>query len=175
MIGVLIMLGITTDRLKMIPLKAENLGLLIKDQKQLESNLSLNESSSILSQELKQAMEVRLSKVLTDEKNYFWCTNWIIVSKDINEIVGGIMIKGTPNDNGEVVIGYYTHFEHQGNGFMTEAVTNLKNWLLKQANVIYVIADTEKDNIGSHRVLEKTGAEMYKETEELFFWRFFTS
>ncbi|MER2049874.1 MAG: N-acetyltransferase, partial [Solibacillus sp.] len=79
------MLGITTDRLKMIPLKAENLGLLIKDQKQLESNLSLNESSSILSQELKQAMEVRLSKVLTDEKNYFWCTNWIIVSKDINE------------------------------------------------------------------------------------------
>lgn len=52
MIGVLIMLGITTDRLKMIPLKAENLGLLIKDQKQLESNLSLNESSSILSQEL---------------------------------------------------------------------------------------------------------------------------
>ncbi|WP_342573043.1 GNAT family N-acetyltransferase [Solibacillus sp. FSL K6-1781] len=55
---------------------------------------------------------------------------------------------------------------------MTEAVTNLKNWLLKQANVIYVIADTEKDNIGSHRVLEKTGAEIYKETEELFFGDF---
>lgn len=168
-------LGLNTDRLKIIPLKAENLALLIKDQKQMESNLSLNESNSILSQELKQAMEVRLSKVLADEKNYFWCTNWIIVSKDINEIVGGIMIKGTPNDNGEVVIGYYTIYEHQGNGFMTEAVTNLKNWLLNQADVIYVIADTEKDNIASHRVLEKNGAEMYKETEELFFWRFSTS
>ena len=42
------------------------------------------------------------------------------------------------------MIEYYTFFEHQGNGFMTEAVTNLKNWLLNQANVIYVIADTKK-------------------------------
>ncbi|WP_397538233.1 GNAT family N-acetyltransferase [Rummeliibacillus pycnus] len=114
-------------------------------------------------------------KFLADEKNYFWCTYWIIISKDINEIVGGIMIKGTPNDNGEVVIGYYTLFEHQGNDFMTEAIRYSKNWLLNQVNVIYVIVDKEKDNIASHRILEKIGTDMYKETEELFFWGFSTS
>jgi RimJ/RimL family protein N-acetyltransferase len=156
----------------MIPLSAENLRLLINDQKQMEINLSLYESKSDLSQELKQAMEVRLSKVLLHEQDYIWYTNWIIVLKEKNLIVGGLMIKGIPNENGEIVIGYYTISEYQGNGFMTEAIRNMKNWLLKQINVSYVIADTEKGNIASHRVLEKTGAEIFKETEELFFWRF---
>ena len=55
---------------------------------------------------------------------------------------------------------------------MTEAVSNLKNWLLSQPDVRFVIADTEKDNVASHRVLEKAGANMYQETEELYFWRF---
>ncbi|WP_107839218.1 GNAT family N-acetyltransferase [Metasolibacillus meyeri] len=164
---------LNTERLRIIALNAENLRLLISNQKQLESNLSLNESSTMLNQELKQAMEVRLSKVLMDDKQkYFWHTNWLIVSKDINKIIGGIMIKGPPNNNGEVVIGYYTNAEHQGNGFMTEAVGNFKNWLLTNDDVIYVIADTEKDNIASHKVLEKNNAELYKETEVLFFWRF---
>ena len=82
------------------------------------------------------------------------------------------MLKGLPNKDGEVVIGYYTLTEYQGNGYMTEAVSNLKNWLLSQPNVRFVIADTEKDNIASHKVLEKAGANMYQETEELYFWRF---
>lgn len=92
--------------------------------------------------------------------------------KDKNCTVGGIMLKGLPNENGEIVIGYYTLTEYQGNGYMTETINNMKNWLLNQSNVMYVIADTEKDNIPSHRVLEKSGAEMYKETDELYFWRF---
>ncbi|MQR94365.1 GNAT family N-acetyltransferase [Fictibacillus phosphorivorans] len=166
------MIEIFTERLRMISLSPDHLRLLSNDQKQLEINLSLHKSKSNLSQELKRAMEVRLSKALTDEQNYIWYTNWIIVPNNINEIVGGIMLKGTPNHKGEVVIGYYTHPEHQGYGYMTEAINGMKNWLLNQTNVRYVVADTEKDNIASHRVLEKTGAELYQETEELFYWRF---
>ena len=44
--------------------------------------------------------------------------------------------------------------------------------MLSQPDVRFVIADTEKDNIASHKVLEKAGANMYKETQELYFWRF---
>ncbi|MDM5188048.1 GNAT family N-acetyltransferase [Bacillus sp. DX4.1] len=166
------MIELNTERLRLIPLSAENLKLLIDNPKEMELRLSLSESDRFSSPELKQAMEIRLSELLVDEENYIWYTNWLIVSKDKNCNVGGIMIKGLPNENGEVVIGYYTLPKYQGNGYMTETINNMKNWLLNQSDVMYVIADTDKDNIPSHRILEKSGAEMYKETDELYFWRF---
>lgn len=166
------MIELDTERLRLIPLSAENLRLLIENPQKMELRLSLNVSDRFLSSELKQAMEIRLSKLLGDEENYVWYTNWLIVSKDKNCSVGGIMIKGLPNENGEVVIGYYTLPEFQGNGYMTETIIDLKKWLLNQPDVMFVIADTDKDNIPSHRVLEKSGAKMFKETDELYFWRF---
>lgn len=166
------MIELDTERLILIPLTAENLRLQIDNPKKMEQSLSIIETNRFLSSDLKQAMEIRLSKLLSDEENYIWYTNWLIVSKDQNCSVGGVMLKGLPNENGEVVIGYYTLPEYQGNGYMTETINNMKNWLLNQADVMYVIADTDKDNIPSHRVLEKCGAKIYKETDELYFWRF---
>ncbi len=166
------MFELNTERLRLIPLSAENLKLLIENPVEMGLRLSLSESDRFLSPELRQAMEIRLSKLLVDEENYEWYTNWLIVSKDQNCTIGGVMLKGLPNEYGEVVIGYYTHPEYQGNGYMTETINSMKNWLLNQSNVMYVIADTEKDNIPSHRVLEKLGAELYKETDELYFWKF---
>ena len=166
------MIELDTERLRLIPLSAENLRLLIDNPKKMEQSLSIIESNGFLSSDLKQALEIRLSKLLCDEENYIWYTNWLIVSKDQNCSVGGVMLKGLPNENGEVVIGYYTLPEYQGNGYMTETINTMKNWLLNQTDVIYVIADTDKDNIPSHRVLEKCGAKIYKETDELYFWSF---
>ncbi|GLC88776.1 GNAT family N-acetyltransferase [Lysinibacillus piscis] len=161
-----------TDRLRIIPLNAENLSLLIANQKELTSKLSLHETDILLDVEIQSAMKVRLAKLLEDEQNFVWYTNWIIVLKSQNCIIGGIMLKGRPNNNGEVIIGYYTFPTYQGNGYMTETILTMKKWLLSQLDVKYVIADTERDNIASHRVLEKAGAIMYKETKELLFWRF---
>lgn len=165
-------LELNTDRLRVIPLNAGNLKLLIDSQRELELKLLLNETTIFLDSEIKSAMKVRLTKLLDDEQNYIWYTNWLIVLKAENYIVGGIMLKGRPNENGEVIIGYYTNPNYQGNGYMTETIGQMKSWLLRQPDVRYVIADTEKDNIASQRVLEKTGAKMYKETKDLFFWRF---
>lgn len=163
---------LNTERLRILALNEENLRLLIDDSKKLELQLSLMESVSYLDAELQQAMEIRHSKLVRDKENYIWYTNWLIVSKSQNCSVGGIMLKGLPNDSGEVVVGYYTLPEYQGNGYMTEAIHSMKNWLLSQPKVKFVVADTEKDNIASHRVLAKSGAVLYKETAELLYWRF---
>ncbi|MCS1381569.1 GNAT family N-acetyltransferase [Lysinibacillus sphaericus] len=166
------MIELKTARLRILPLSADNLKLLIENPKKLDLQFSFIESSSSLSMELQQAMEIRLSKLLRDKDNYIWYTNWFIISHSQNCSVGGIMVKGLPNNNGEVIIGYYTLPEYQGNGYMTEALETMKNWLLNQPNVKCVIADTEKDNIASHRVLEKSGAKLYKETAALYYWKF---
>ncbi|WP_186578025.1 GNAT family N-acetyltransferase [Aquibacillus kalidii] len=165
------MIELITERLRITPLSSEHLKSLIFNPKKLEQELSLRGSGKLLSPDLKYAMEIRRSKVLEDEGNYIWYTNWLIILKDGNCHVGGIMVKGLPNKDGEVIIGYYTLSAYQGNGYMTEAINAMKKWLLEQPNISFVIADTDKDNIPSHRVLEKTGAEMYKETDSLYFWR----
>ncbi|MGE7689461.1 GNAT family N-acetyltransferase [Lysinibacillus sp. NPDC097214] len=166
------MIELSTKRLRIIPLNAKYLELLINEEKTLEIELSVSGNKVFLDEELRQALKFRLSKVLEDEENYIWYTNWVIVSKEQNCIVGGIMLKGLPNEQGEVVIGYYTFPQYQGKGYMTETVRMLKDWLLRQSNVKYVIADTDKNNIASHKVLQKAGATLYSESEELYFWRF---
>ncbi|MEB2302307.1 GNAT family N-acetyltransferase [Lysinibacillus xylanilyticus] len=166
------MFELSTKRLRLIPLNAKYLELLIHEEKTLETELSLSSNEVFLDEELRQALKFRLSKVLEDEGNYIWYTNWVIVSKEKNCIVGGIMLKGLPNEQGEVVVGYYTFPEYQGKGYMTETVRMMKDWLLRQSNVKYVIADTDKNNIASHKVLQKAGATLYSESEELYFWRF---
>ncbi|KOS62828.1 GNAT family N-acetyltransferase [Lysinibacillus agricola] len=166
------MIELSTKRLRLIPLNAKYLELLINEEKTLEIELSVSSKETFLDEELRQALKFRLSKVLEDEENYIWYTNWVIVSKEKNSIVGGIMLKGQPNEQGEVVIGYYTFPQYQGKGYMTEAVRMMKDWLLRQCNVKYVIADADKNNIASHKVLQKAGATLYSESEELYFWRF---
>lgn len=165
------MFELHTERLRLIPLNAKYLKLLIEHEKELANELSLSKLERIFDAELKQALNYRRSKVLEDEENYIWYTNWLIVLKEQNCAIGGIMLKGMPNDRQEVVIGYYTFPSFQGRGYMTETIITMRNWLHSQPNVQYIIADTEKDNIASHRVLEKAGATLYKETESLYFWK----
>jgi [ribosomal protein S5]-alanine N-acetyltransferase len=165
------MVEVKSRRLQLIPLEPKNLQLLIKNQRLLEKSLGLHSSISVLDDELIGAMKIRLSRALEDEGNYIWYTNWLIVHREQNSIVGGVMIKGKPNEFGEVIIGYYTYPEHQRNGYMTEAIDCLTAWLLKQLNVSSVIADTAKDNIASHKVLIGAGARLYRETEDLYFWK----
>lgn len=54
---------------------------------------------------------------------------------------------------------------------MTEVVKELINWAFSFYNVTEVIAETEKANLPSHRVLEKIGMEKYEEKEKMFWWK----
>ncbi|MEX3624904.1 GNAT family N-acetyltransferase [Viridibacillus arvi] len=164
------MIELYTERLRLIPLNAENLNLFVNDIVGLQDALNLKKDKISLDKEIIDAMKYRLSKVLIDPSNYYWHTNWLIVSMELNSIVGGIMLKGLPNENGEVIIGYFTISQYQCNGFMSETIKGLTSWILDQPDVIRVIADTEKDNKASHKVLEKNGAKLYNETEDLYFW-----
>ena len=48
----------------------------------------------------------------------------------------------------------------KGCGYATEAVTAITEWALKQDKIYCVIAEVDKNNIASIRVLEKSGFEL---------------
>lgn len=163
--------NLETERLSLLPLQACSLALSLEDYEKMQTELGLNVTNTILDEEMQYAMKVRLRKVLEDIENYLWLTNWAIVHKEQNQIIGFIMLKGCPNENGEVIVGYGIEEKYRRNGYATEALKRLTDWVFENPKALCVIADTEKTNVPSHKVLENIGAVKYKEDDELIWWK----
>ena len=83
--------------------------------------------------------------------------------------VGGIGFKSAPNERGEVEIGYGICHSCQGRGVATEAVVALCDFAQPRARV--VLAETDRENVASQRVLEKSGFQSVNEIDGLIRWR----
>jgi RimJ/RimL family protein N-acetyltransferase len=92
-----------------------------------------------------------------------------IVEKSSGQSIGGIGFKTSPNERGEVEIGYGVCLSFQGRGVATEAVIALCDFARRGARA--VLADTDRENVASQRVLEKSGFQSCGATDELLFWR----
>ncbi|MDF2904742.1 MAG: acetyltransferase [Herbinix sp.] len=160
-----------SGRLNLLPLKAKSLELAVEDYCTMQKELGLKVNRTILDEEMQYAMKIRRIRVLENEKDYLWYTNWAIILKEENIIIGYIILKGLPNEDGEVIIGYDIDENHRRKGYATEAIRRLFQWIFSNPKVSSVIADTEKVNIPSCKLLEHLGAIQYKETEELIWWK----
>ena len=85
-----------------------------------------------------------------------WGSDWKICLAD-GTCVGGIGFKGTPDERGDVEIGYGIDEPFRRCGYATEAVAGLTDWALAQPGVRRALAQTEPDNAISQRVLVKNG------------------
>ncbi|MEK5463537.1 GNAT family N-acetyltransferase [Paenibacillus sp. FSL R7-0210] len=165
---------LTGEHLDLSPLSAPELALALADYAGLEQALGLNVTATATlmdDEEMRYAMRVRHAKVLQDEENYCWLTMWAIIHREQRQLIGFLILKGRPNEQGEVIVGYVLDERYWGQGYATEALRQITAWIFSHPGARWVIADTEKDNLASHRVLQHLGAELYRETEDLFWWR----
>ncbi len=72
-------------------------------------------------------------------------------------VIGDCGIRAPVDDAGCVEIGYGLAGPYRGQGFGTEVVIAISDWLLGQPSVSAVRARTLPSNAGSRRVLEKAG------------------
>lgn len=165
------MFKIETERLYIIPLNSMELEECLEGFDEIERTFGLLPTGRKPGDMLKSALGVRLKRVKENPKNYMWYTDWWIVLKEENRRIGSVMIKGQPNDNGEVIVGYGIEEDYQRRGYMPEALNGLVGWIFENPSAKCLVADTLKTNIPSHRVLEKIGAVNYKENDELFWWK----
>lgn len=162
------------SRLALQPLTAAELALALESYMELEQTLGLNVTTGptlLDDEEMRYAMRVRYTKILQDEQNYRWLTNWAVIHLEDQRLIGFLILKGAPNEIGEVIVGYVLDERYRGQGYATEALRQITAWIFSHPGAAWVIADTEKDNFASHRVLQHLGAEMYRETEDLLWWR----
>jgi [ribosomal protein S5]-alanine N-acetyltransferase len=94
---------------------------------------------------------------------------YVVVEKSSGVAIGGIGFKSSPNERGEVEIGYGICDSFQGRGVATEVVIAVCSFAQRFARVI--LAETERANVASQRVLEKAGFESNELNEDLIGWR----
>lgn len=158
-------------RIDLRALTLRELSMAVDDYARLEDDLGVRIPGTLLDDEMQYALRIRLSKVLQDEENYPWLTSWAIIHREEQRIIGFLILKGSPNEQGEVIIGYVINKNHQRKGFATEALEMISGWIFSHPRAIWIIADTEKDNFASHKLLQHMGAQPYRETEDLLWWR----
>lgn len=162
---------LNTNRLSLQPLDAYNLELSINDFNKMEKNLGLTITDKNIGPREKDVFKIRLHGVKCNPEKYMWYTTWVIILKAKNQIIGHVMLKGYPNEYGEVIIGYYMQDEYRNKGYMTEALRELAPWIFLNSSVKCIIADTLKNNVLSQKLLQKIGMLFYKEDDECFWWK----
>jgi len=162
------LLKLESDRLIIIALDLKNFKLYIENTAALEKNLGVKVTGKKLNLEMKEIFRKPYQKALKDKQNYLWYTNWQIILKEENRIIGGITFKGPVNTEGEVEVGYGIEQKYQNKGYMTETLKSIIKWTFKHDKIKSIVAETNKDNKASQRVLEKVGMKKYK--EEKTYW-----
>lgn len=161
---------IETQRLSLIPLTERQLNLWIENIAALECELGCIYRAEPLTGIFLDIVKQQYEIVKKDSSNYLYHTFWFIIHKVDRVVVGSADFKNIPNEKGEVEIGYGLGKEFEHNGYMTETVNAMCEWALSQKAVSCVIAETERDNRASHRVLERCNFRLYKQEENLW-WK----
>jgi RimJ/RimL family protein N-acetyltransferase len=79
---------------------------------------------------------------------------FMITLKETGEVTGMI----DPRIEGHKVgIGYGAARAHWGKGYMTDALRAIINWAFQQPGIYRIYATTDVENVGSRRVMEKSG------------------
>ena len=163
---------IETKRLKILPLTYSQLIKYAKCNNSLERELDLEKFQRIIPPELREALDKTIIPNVADKnKNYLYSTLWTAILKVQKRMIGELCMMGEPNAEGEVEIGYGIYREFQNNGYMTEFLGGIVEWLKSQSRVQSILAKTEKSNISSYRVLEKNMFFKIGENGNLMEWK----
>ncbi len=156
------MFHLQSERLNIVPLTHEQLLL-------TRSNLPAFEQQTGLAPSAIQADDEFFAEMADAMQNFWlpntrlypdlyqWYTNWQIILKSENRIIGNIGFAGYPNDYGETLVGYMISKPHQGNGYAIEALRALVNWGFSFSTLKVIKADTTIDNKASQKVLTNVG------------------
>jgi ribosomal-protein-alanine N-acetyltransferase len=147
--------------LSLIPMKLHHLQLLAESREKLEKHLNLVPTELELSDpdflnEFNESItSYLLPQVAAHPDTFEWYTNWLIIDKKTQVIIGGIGVSGLPDESAQTMIGYFVDKNFEGKGVATQAVKLLTAWLFQNENLHSIIADIPPGHVGSQKVLEK--------------------
>ncbi len=166
------MISLALPRINLVSLDESQLRLAISHPAQLAEELRCVMDPEAISEASQRAIRVKLEKMEQAQVHtHPWYTYWLLILNEALVGVGVVGFKGTPGKDGEVEIGYGISPAYQNHGYMSEAVQGLARWAFLQPGCTSIRAETLRSNVPSHRVLQKAGFEVFRETQVEYFWR----
>ena len=157
---------IETERLVLFPYTQENLALFNTDLSAFEERFGVLYRGEELDHLLRGFLLKLEREIAADPEHYLFFTEFLIVQKESDRIIGSIDYKYVPRD-GLTEVGYGLNPLYEGRGFMTEALSAFLDFG-GSLGIRTVRADTRPDNIASQRVLEKCGFRFLYQSENLW-------
>jgi len=112
-----------------------------------------------------------LRALRADEAEVPWRIR-VILERSSKTVVGSINLKGPPNDDGDVEIGWGIVEHRRRRGYAFEAAAAVLAWLVRQPGVHSVSATVPDENHPSQRLAAKLGLTRTAETRRnLSLWR----
>jgi [ribosomal protein S5]-alanine N-acetyltransferase len=112
-----------------------------------------------------------LGALQADERQVMWRIR-VIVERSSRSVIGSINLKGPPNADGDVEIGWGLAEQWRHGGYALEAAGAVVTWALRQPGVSCVSATVPDDNRPSQRLAAKLGLVRTGETRrDLPLWR----
>ena len=158
-----------SKRLRLIPLNGKQLRLIISDISEFEKSIGYRYAGEAMEGVIYKIFQGQIEPVEASERNYLWNTFWMLALKDDPAIIGSICFKRQPTAEGSVELGYGINLEYGSRGYMTEAIGVMILWAFQQPEALQIVAEIDKDNIASQKVVEKNGLHKFK-TVDNFDW-----
>ena len=162
---------VETQRLELYVLDARQIRLWTRDLAALERELNCTYQGETLEGQFLNIVEGQVSPTEQNSEQYYWHSFWLLIRKSDRVVVGSADFKSGPDIHGEIEIGYGLGKAFQGSGYMTEAVSAMCDWALRQDGVIHVTAETERNNYPSQHVLQRCGFIQTKSNDTLWWKR----
>lgn len=151
---------VLTDRLQLIPLSLAQMRLWLRDPRRVARQLHALPPEQHLLQRITSGRVYRAKiDLMEDDPEAWWLsTYFLMVRRSDRQIVGELGFKGRGRRE-EAELGYGTYSAYRRQGYMTEAVTALSDWALRQTEfpLCRITARTREDNLTSQRVLQRSG------------------
>jgi [ribosomal protein S5]-alanine N-acetyltransferase len=164
---------VETPRLIIHPLNLVQLKMYIQNDGSLEKELGLFPTPTPPTQEEIEAVEELCVPMLVKfGDDYPLYTPWIVIHKEQNIIVGSLSIYG-PGSECDWEVGGAIDNLFQRQGLMSEILQAMIPWFKSQEKVKLICAITDKDNIASHRVLQKNGFVLESTEYENWSWELY--
>jgi ribosomal-protein-alanine N-acetyltransferase len=96
---------------------------------------------------------VKVNQITHDNEGLYW----VITRKNEDKLLGTIGLRNFEPEQYQAEIGYELHPDHQGQGFMHEAITHVLAYGFSQLGLQAIMADTDHGNLRSIQILEKHG------------------
>ena len=97
-----------------------------------------------------------LRALRADPKQLLWRIR-IIIERSSNTVIGSVNLKGAPDTEGDVEIGWGLNEGYRGQGYATEAAAAVMRWAFEQSGVRSISATVPDDNDASKRLAQRLG------------------